>query len=130
MRFGTICSGSTMFARTGARTTWSASASFRSFSVSGSTSQNVSVMSNGVCAIAQKFAYVRGCVVRVVRDDGEVDLLGVGHEDALDDGVSVLPHHADDHALHLHLIGGDDDRLHRRVRRLQADAGRSRGRTS
>ncbi len=45
-----------MFARTGARTTWSASASWMSLSVSGSTSQKVSVMSNGVCAIAQKLA--------------------------------------------------------------------------
>ena len=34
----------------------SVSASRRSFSVSGITSQKVSVKSNGVCAMAQKFA--------------------------------------------------------------------------
>ena len=33
----------------------------------------------------------------------------------------VLPHHPDDHALYLHLIGVHHDRLHRRVGRLQAD---------
>ena len=43
-------------ARTGARTTCSASAAWMSFSESGITSQKVSVKSNGVCAIAQKFA--------------------------------------------------------------------------
>ena len=56
MRFGTICRGMTTFTRTGAGTTCSASACCRSFSVSGRTSQKVSVMSNGVCAIAQKLA--------------------------------------------------------------------------
>ena len=44
------------FVRTGARTTCSASASLISLSDSGITSQNVSVKSNGVCAIEQKFA--------------------------------------------------------------------------
>ena len=43
-------------ARTAARTTCSVSASRRSFSESGITSQKVSVKSKGVCAIAQKFA--------------------------------------------------------------------------
>src|SRR4051794_10915617 len=35
--------------------------------------------------------------------------------------ISVLPHHADDDALDLHLIGIDEDRLHRGVGRLQTD---------
>ena len=54
MRFGTIGSGTTMLARTGACTVCSLSASRGSYSLSGSTSQKVSVRSNGVCAIAQK----------------------------------------------------------------------------
>ena len=37
-------------------------------------------------------------------------------------GLSSLPHHADDHALDLHVVRVDEDRLHRRVGRLQADA--------
>src|SRR3954468_2749209 len=36
-------------------------------------------------------------------------------------GISVLPHHSDDDALDLYLIGIDEDRLHRGVGRLQAD---------
>src|SRR5215475_9606070 len=59
-RLGTNCTGTTTFTRTGARTTWSASASLISFSESGITSQKVSVKSNGVWAMAQKFEYVRG----------------------------------------------------------------------
>src|SRR5436190_22756956 len=59
-RLGTNCTGTTTRARTGARTTWSASASRSSFSDNGITSQKVSVKSNGVWAIEQKFAYVRG----------------------------------------------------------------------
>jgi hypothetical protein len=56
--------GTTTRARTGARTTVSvpgddAFSDRISSSESGSTSQNVSVQSNGVCEIAQKFAYVR-----------------------------------------------------------------------
>ena len=46
--------------RTGAWSTRWVSASRTSFSDGGSTSQNVSVKSNGVCEIAQKLAYVRG----------------------------------------------------------------------
>src|SRR4028119_748271 len=34
---------------------------------------------------------------------------------------SELPHQADHHALDPHVLGGDADRLHGRVRRLQAD---------
>ena len=56
IRFGTTCSGSTIFARTGALTRWSASAASMSFGDSGWTSQNDSVKSNGVCEMAQKFA--------------------------------------------------------------------------
>src|SRR5438105_14965986 len=56
---GTNCTGTTILARTGARTTWSDSASLISCSVSGITSQKVSVKSNGVCAMEQKFEYVR-----------------------------------------------------------------------
>ena len=56
MRFGTNWTGTTTFARTGARTTCSDSASLISFSDSGITSQKVRVKSNGVCAIEQKFA--------------------------------------------------------------------------
>ena len=56
IRFGTTWSGTTIFARTGARTTWSASAAWMSFSDSGSTSQNARVKSKGVWEIAQKFA--------------------------------------------------------------------------
>ena len=55
MRFGTNCTGTTTLTRTGARTTCSDSASLISFSESGITSQKVSVKSNGVCAIEQKF---------------------------------------------------------------------------
>ncbi len=43
-------------ARTGARITWSASAAWMSFSVSGITSQKDSVKSKGECEMAQKFA--------------------------------------------------------------------------
>jgi hypothetical protein len=39
---------------------WSFSAALISLSESGITSQKVSVKSNGVCAIEQKFEYVRG----------------------------------------------------------------------
>src|SRR4029077_4070408 len=60
MRFGTNCTGTTIFVRTGARTTCSVSASLISLSDSGITSQKVSVKSNGVWAIEQKFEYVRG----------------------------------------------------------------------
>src|SRR5216684_7679170 len=62
IRFGTNCTGTTIFVRTGARTMCSVSASLISFSDSGITSQKVSVKSNGVCAIEQKFEYVRGAV--------------------------------------------------------------------
>src|SRR5436190_23019333 len=60
MRFGTNCTGTTTFIFTGARTTCWASASLISLSESGITSQKVSVKSKGVCAMEQKFAYVRG----------------------------------------------------------------------
>src|SRR6266853_4833829 len=60
IRFGTNCTGTTIFVRTGALTTWSVSASLISLSDSGITSQKVSVKSNGVWAIEQKFEYVRG----------------------------------------------------------------------
>ena len=56
MRFGTNWTGTTTRDRTGARTTCSLSASRSSFSESGITSQNVSVKSNGVCAMEQKLA--------------------------------------------------------------------------
>src|SRR4051812_47080501 len=54
------CTGTTTLTRTGARTMCSVSAALISRSDSGITSQKVSVKSNGVCAIEQKFAYVRG----------------------------------------------------------------------
>src|SRR5215510_7854075 len=60
IRFGTNCTGTTIFIFTGARTTCSASACLISLSDSGITSQKVSVKSNGVWAIEQKFAYDRG----------------------------------------------------------------------
>src|SRR5215831_2242113 len=63
IRFGTNCTGTTTFIFTGARTTCSDSASLISFSDSGITSQKVSVKSKGVCAMEQKFAYVRGSFV-------------------------------------------------------------------
>jgi hypothetical protein len=53
---GTTCSGTTILARTGAFTVWSASAALMSRSDSGSTSQKASVKSNGVCEMAQKLA--------------------------------------------------------------------------
>ena len=56
MRFGTNWTGTTTFTRTGACTTCSDSASLISLSESGITSQKVSVKSNGVWAIEQKFA--------------------------------------------------------------------------
>src|ERR1700681_3102258 len=59
IKLGTNCTGTTILARTGARTMWSDSASLISFSVSGITSQKVSVKSNGVWAMEQKFEYVR-----------------------------------------------------------------------
>src|SRR6188508_575666 len=62
IRFGMNWTGTTIFARTGARTMCSDSASLISLSESGITSQKVSVKSNGVCAIEQKFAYVRSAV--------------------------------------------------------------------
>jgi len=48
MRLGTTWRGTTILARTGALTTWSASAAWMSLSESGSTSQNASVKSKGV----------------------------------------------------------------------------------
>ena len=48
--------GTTIRARTGARSSRSLSADRTSCSVGGSTSQNVSVKSNGVWEIAQKLA--------------------------------------------------------------------------
>src|SRR5262249_33102895 len=63
IKFGTNWTGTTTFILTGARTTCSDSASLISFSESGITSQKVSVKSNGVCAIEQKFEYVRGLAV-------------------------------------------------------------------
>src|SRR4029078_5152375 len=59
-RLGTNWTGTTIFARTGARTTCSDSASLISLSESGITSQKVRVKSNGVCAMEQKLAYLRG----------------------------------------------------------------------
>src|SRR4026207_1721395 len=62
MRLGTNCTGTTIFVRTGARTMCSLSASLISLSDNGITSQKVSVKSKGVCAIEQKFEYVRRTV--------------------------------------------------------------------
>ena len=53
---GTNCTGSDDPARTGARTTCSASASLDVLLRQRLTSQKVSVKSNGVCATAQKLA--------------------------------------------------------------------------
>src|SRR5713101_844836 len=153
MRFGTNCTGTTTLIRTGARTTCSASASLISLSESGITSQNVSVKSNGVCAIEQKLAYVRG--VAAVSSGTMVKLICLGvsvmprvyrlhlieRQSERDAAVEVgelasppirrprpgrarslvLPHHADDDALHLHLFGIDENWLHSRVGRLEAN---------
>ena len=55
MRLGTKAVGTAMRDRTGALSTPSDAASRTAFSVGGRTSQNVSVKSNGVWDIAQKF---------------------------------------------------------------------------
>src|SRR5215510_9769617 len=119
MRLGTNCTGTTILARTGARTTWSDSASLISFSESGITSQKVRVKSNGVCAMEQKFEYVRGApsagssagtIVKLIC------LVGSAMRKSL-----ILPHHPHDDALNLHLVGIREDRLHRGVGRLEPD---------
>src|SRR5438874_8306410 len=118
MRFGTNCTGTTTLVRTGARTTCSDSASLISLSVSGITSQKVSVKSNGVCAIEQKFAYVRAVVELSSGTIVKLICLGVS---AMPKCSSVLPHHSDDNSLDLHLFGIDENRLHRGVRRLETN---------
>src|SRR5207247_11029219 len=114
IRFGTNCTGTTTFVRTGARTTCSDSASLISLSVSGITSQKVSVKSNGVCAIEQKFAYVRGAVESSSGTMVKLICLGWSAMPKFTAGL-VLPHHADDDTLNLDLIGLNEDRLHGRI---------------
>src|SRR5437762_1781991 len=123
IRFGTNWTGTTIFVRTGARTTCSCSASLISLSESGITSQNVSVKSNGVWAIEQKFEYVRGAVL--LSSGTIVKLICLGWSGMPKSnpppGGSVLPHHADDDALDLNLVGLDEQRLHGGVGRLQTN---------
>src|SRR4029078_1291975 len=104
------------------------SASLISLSDSGITSQKVSVKSNGVCAIEQKFAYVRGTVG--LSSGTMVKLICFGccwsairrvYLVRTQDQGLVLAHHPDDDALHLHLVGVGENRLHGRVGRLQPD---------
>src|SRR5687768_17229620 len=102
-----------------------------SFCESGWTSQKDNVKSNGVCEMAQKFAYVRGespassgtivkliCLRSVMRSVCR-GLHGLRRASFL--ATSIPPHHADHDALDLHLVGLDDDRLHRGIGRLQPD---------
>src|SRR5687768_6925844 len=86
-----------------------------SFSESGRTSQNVSVMSKGVWPTAQKFAYA---LAESPCSSGTMVKLScfVGSD------ISILSHDADHHALQLHQGGIDDHRLHGRIGRLQAHA--------
>src|SRR4051812_34959837 len=140
IRFGTTCSGTTIFERTGARTMWSASAAWISFSESGRTSQKASVKSNGVCEMAQKFEYVRGR--SAVSSGTMVKLICFRSVMAAQDyrarclHARYLParclharclhhlipsHHTDDDALHLDLVGRREDWLHGRVGGLQPD---------
>src|SRR5918994_7857828 len=102
-----------MRARTGARTTCScapASTCWMSRSDSGSTSQNVSVQSKGVCAIEQKLAYVRGLVSPV--SSGTIVKLTCLRSDMSASlssrGASVLAQHSDNDALDLYLFRGHD----------------------
>src|SRR6266436_6670576 len=121
MRFGTNCTGTTIFVRTGARTTCSVSASLISLSESGITSQKVSVKSNGVCAIEQKFEYVRGAGALCGSSPGTIVKLICFGWSGMAMTLSVLPHHPDDDSLDLDLVRIDEDGLHRGVRRLKAD---------
>src|SRR6186997_3638660 len=105
---------------------WSASASLISLSDSGITSQKVSVKSNGVCAIEQKFEYVRGTVGLSSGTMVKLICLGccwsaiptVYLVRTKDQGQRtkhqglVLAHDADNDALNLHLVGVGEDRLH------------------
>src|SRR5262245_37911790 len=117
IRFGTNCTGTTIFARTGARTTCSDSASLISLSVSGITSQKVRVKSKGVWAIEQKFAYVRGVVE--LSSGTIVKLICLGAS-GMPKCSSVLPHHSEHDALGLHLVWLAEYRLHRIIRRLRS----------
>src|SRR5688572_16503928 len=128
IRLGTNCTGTTIRARTGARTTWSDSASLISFSVSGITSQKVSVKSKGVCAMEQKFEYVRAAVVSLPGASGAssgmmVKLICLGSSGMPKSNTThlVLSHHPHDDPLNLHLIGIDKDGLHCPVGRLETN---------
>src|SRR5687768_1004973 len=96
-----------------------------SFCDSGWTSQKDNVKSNGVCEMAQKFAYVRGespassgTIVKLICLRSVMRPVCRGSREIT---LSIPAHHADHDALDLDLIGLDDDRLHRRVGGLQAD---------
>src|SRR5579862_4864617 len=117
MRPGATLNGSAMRATIGARTVCDASALLMSRSDNGRTSQNVSVKSKGVCATAQKFAYSLGARCASSESSGTIVKLI-----CLVSAMPVFSHDADDHALHLHKRRIEQDRLHRRVGRLQADA--------
>src|SRR5713226_5312865 len=123
IKFGTNWTGTTIFARTGARTRCSLSAALISLSDSGITSQNVSVKSNGVCAIEQKFEYVRD--VAVVSSGMMVKLICFGWSGMPKSkplgrtSPSVLAHDADDDALNLQVLRIHEDRPHGRIGRLE-----------
>src|SRR6185503_2718078 len=112
---GTTEKGMAMRATTGAFTTCDASACRTSCSVSGCTSQKVSVKSNGVCATAQKFAYSRTGRPASPGSSGTIVKL------ICFDMTSVSSHDADDDSLDLNLRGVEMHRLHGGIRGLQPD---------
>src|SRR5689334_15727800 len=115
---GTTEKGSAMRATIGALTVCDASALRTSCSVSGCTSQNVSVRSNGVCATAQKLAYSRTGRPASPGSSGTIVKL------ICFDMTSVSSHDADDDSLNLNLRRVEQHRLHRRIRGLEPDAAR------
>src|SRR5688500_9791755 len=105
-----------MRAMIGALTVCDSSACLMSCSVSGCTSQKVSVRSKGVCATAQKFAYCRRPCASPPGSSGTMVKL------ICFDMTSVFSHYSDDDALELHLRGIKKHRLHRGVSGLEADS--------
>lgn len=124
MRLGTNWTGTTTLTLTGARTMCSEAASLTSFSESGMTSQKVNVKSKGVCAIEQKFEYVRGTPVLAASSAATmVKLICLGWSGMPNTNTSalILPHHPHDDALNLNLVWLHEQRLHGSVRRLKAN---------